>query len=250
MGSRGGPEPAASGSRSATQRRRGRLLAAYASVGLLAVTALGVILALSSGSTSTNGDPHINVASGSTNGVSPDNRSGVEPPAFGNLNLRDAARKARCVLRLHLPDEGHQHIPPTAPEPDYRTAPPASGNHVDEQQADGGYRETPRPVAVVHSLEHGRMAIQYQSDLPEQIQEELRGLYGAIYGGTLLFPNDQMSYEVAATTWTNILGCPEYRAATLEAIRVFGEETWGRYGGEAVSGLDPTAPTPATPSAP
>ena len=49
-----------------------------------------------------------------------------------------------------------------------------------------------------------------------------------MYGATLLFPNDEMPYEVAATTWTNLIGCPKYKGAiTLDAIRDFGKATWG-----------------------
>ena len=59
-----------------------------------------------------------------------------------------------------------------------------------------------------------------------------------MYGATLLFPNDKMPYEVAATTWTNLLGCPTYKGAiTLDAIRAFGKATWGKYGGEPVDGV-------------
>ncbi|HEX6689448.1 MAG TPA: DUF3105 domain-containing protein [Solirubrobacterales bacterium] len=234
-----------------TQRRRHRLLVAYASVGLVTLAILCAVLVLSTESVFTaRGDSHVNVASGSTNGVPPDSRMGIKSSGFLDLNLRDAARAASCELRLHLPDEGHKHILPSAPEPNYRTKPPASGNHVDQQQADGAYGGTPDPVSVVHSLEHGRMAIQYQPDLPERIQQELLGLYGTMYGGTLLFPNEHMPYVIAAVTWTNILGCSEYGGTvTLEAIRAFGKATWGRYGGEPVAGIDPAAPTPTKPSA-
>ena len=67
-----------------------------------------------------------------------------------------------------------------------------------------------------------------------------------MYGGTLLFPNDNMDYEVAATTWTNLIGCPEYKGAiTLDAIRAFGKATWGRYGGEPANAFSLKGPTPA-----
>ena len=50
-----------------------------------------------------------------------------------------------------------------------------------------------------------------------------------MYGATLLFPNDKMPYEVAATTWTNLLGCPTYKGqATLDAIRAFGKADLGQ----------------------
>jgi hypothetical protein len=105
----------------------------------------------------------------------------------------------------------------------------------------------PGEIFVVHSLEHGRMAIQYSPDLPEEDQLAVKGLYDTMYGGTLLFPNENMDYEVAAAAWTNLLGCPEYKGAiTLDAIRAFGKATWGRYGGEGVGAVK--GPTPVAPS--
>ena len=167
-------------------------------------------------------------------------------------NLKEAAKKAGCELRLHLQEEGHEHIPPTAPTPEYKTNPPTSGNHVEPpyQQADGAYSEMPQEIDIVHSLEHGRLEIQYCPDLPRSAQLELMGLYETMYGATLLFPNENMPYEVAATTWTNLLGCNEYKGAiTLDAIRDFGKQTWGSYGGEPVEGFPFTGPTPVEPDA-
>ncbi len=154
------------------------------------------------------------------------------------------------MLRLELEDEGHNHIPNGSEAPEYKTNPPTSGNHVEPpyQQADGAYGEMPLPIDMVHSLEHGRMQIQYSPDLPEQAQLELKGLYETMYAGTLLFPNDEMPYEVAATTWTNLLGCKKYEGAkTLDAIAAFGKQTWGRYGGEPVRAFTFTGPTPKKP---
>jgi hypothetical protein len=63
-----------------------------------------------------------------------------------------------------------------------------------------------------------------------------------------MFPNDEMPYAVAATTWTNILGCKTYEGrATLDAIRAFGKQTWGKFGGEPVHAFVFTGPTPAEP---
>jgi len=227
-------------------RGRKRLLAAYVIVALVAIIAIVAIIVLSSGPDSAaRGNPHINLDSGITNGIAPDSRVGIEPPAFEKQNLQAAAQAAGCELRLRLPEEGDEHIPASAPEPSYKTNPPTSGDHVEEQQADGAYRETPPPVSVVHSLEHGRLTIQYRPDLPERAQLELIGLFDTMYGGTLLFPNPDMPYMVAATTWTNLMGCRSYRqAVTLAAIKAIGSSTWGKFGGEQVIGLEPTAPTP------
>ncbi len=230
---------------------RRRLYAVYGVAGLIGLLVVAGIVALVAGSGGgDSGESHINQGSGSTNGVKPDERSGTTPPAVNVANLKLAAKKADCALRLHLKDEGHGHIPPTAPTPDYKTNPPTSGNHVEPpyQQADGAYSEMPGEINVVHSLEHGRMEIQYSPELPEEDQLALKGVYDTMYGGTLLFPNDNMNYEVAATTWTNLIGCPKYKGAiTLDAIRDFGKATWGRYGGEPATAFGLKGPTPVEP---
>jgi hypothetical protein len=235
---------------------RNRLIVGYAIASTVVLAIAVVVFVLAGGDDSSaapEGDAHINLNAsiGSTNGVEPDSRAGTVPAAVEVTDLRAAARKAGCDLRLGLRDEGNSHIPQGSPEPNYKTNPPTSGDHVEPpfQQADGAYSEEPKPLEVVHSLEHGRMEIQYSPDLPEKAQLELKGLYDTMYGATLLFPNDKMPYEVAATTWTNMLGCPTYKGAiTLDAVRDFGKLTWGKYGGEPVEAFTFTGPTPAEPA--
>lgn len=233
---------------------RNRLIVGYAitSTVVLAI-AVAVFVLASGGDSAPEGDAHINLNAsvGSTNGVEPDNRAGTVPAAAKVTNLAAAAKAAGCDLRLHLEDEGHDHIPVGSPAPGYKTNPPTSGNHVDPpyQQADGAYSEMPEEIDIVHSLEHGRLEIQYAPDLPEKDQLALKGLYDTMYGASLLFPNGEMPYEVAATTWTNMLACPNYKGpATLDAIRAFGKATWGKYGGESAQAFTFTGPTPAEPA--
>ena len=237
--------------------KRSRLLVAYAIVSTIVIAAAVLIFLLASGDDegeAKKGSAHINLNAsiGSTNGIVPDDRLGTAPPAAKVTNLGDAVNAAGCVLKLRLPDEGHNHIPAGSPNPGYKTNPPTSGDHVEPpyQQADGAYSETPAEIDVVHSLEHGRLAIQYSPDLDEDAQLALKGLFDTMYGATLLFPNPEMPYAVAATTWTNLLGCPQYKgAATLDAIRAFGKATWGKYGGEPVYAFTFTGPTPREPEA-
>lgn len=234
-------------------RNRNRLIVGYAiaSTVVLAVAVLIFVFASASGEVAA-GDAHINLnaAIGSTNGVEPDDRAGVPPPPVKTAALAAAARRAGCELRLELRDEGHSHIPVGSP-PEYATNPPTSGDHVEApyQQADGAYAEMPAEIDLVHTLEHGRLEVQYSPHLPEADQLQLKGLYDTMYGATLLFPNDRMPFQVAATTWTNLLGCPTYKgAATLDAIRAFGKATWGRYGGELAEAFTFTGPTPVEPA--
>jgi hypothetical protein len=236
--------------RAKTGRRR--LLAVYAVAGAVGLAVAGGIVAVIASSSGGSGESHINQGSGSTNGVKPDEREGTAPPPVEVANLNKAAKQAGCTLRLKLKDEGHEHIAPTATTPAYETNPPTSGPHAEApyQEADGAYSEMPREIFLVHSLEHGRLQIQYSPELPEEDQLALKGLYDTMYGGTLLFPNTNMDYEVAATAWTNLLGCPEYKGAiTLDAIRDFGQQVWGKYGGEPVNAFNLKGPTPLEPSA-
>jgi hypothetical protein len=230
-----------------------RLYAVYGGLGLICLLVVAGIVAVvsSSGGGGGGGEARIDLESGSTNGIPPDEREGASPPSAKVTDLKTAAKQAGCVLRLKLPDEGHNHIPPTAKTPNYKTNPPTSGSHVEPpyQQADGAYTEMPAEIDFVHSLEHGRLEIQYSPDLPEKDQLALKGLYDTMYGGSLLFPNESMPYEVAATTWTNLLGCSQYKGAiTMDAIRALGKATWGKYGNEPPEAFPFTGPTPAKPA--
>ena len=195
---------------------------------LAVVVGVGVVIA--SGGTDTNqvngedipAAAHIQVNSGFLHGVTPDGRTGTAPPALQQGDLQKAAAAAGCTLQLDLKDEGNTHITKESEIPDYGTNPPTSGNHNPEQLADGAYSEMPAPWYFVHSLEHGRIEIQYSPDLSEQDQLALKGVFDESPPGMLFFPNDEMPYDVAVTAWTQLMGCKEYKGrATLDAIRDF-----------------------------
>jgi hypothetical protein len=215
---------------------RKRLILGYGVAGALTAAVLaGIVVVIASGGGSPGGDTppaaHIDVATGSVNGVAPDARTGTPPSEVGNLDLNGAAANANCVLRLNLPDEGHSHLKPGSPPPDYQTNPPTSGNHVATpfQQADGAYRQMPDLINFVHSLEHGRIEIQYAPDLPGADQLALKGVFDESPSGMLLFPDSRMPYEVAATAWTQLMGCKKYEGAkTLDAIRDFRDQFRGQ----------------------
>jgi Protein of unknown function (DUF3105) len=218
---------------------RKRLILGYGVAAVLtAAVVAGIVIVIVSGGGGSGEDTpeaaHIDTATGSVNGVSPDAREGTSPPAVRNLDLENAAADAGCVLRVGLPDEGNTHLEPNAEPPKYRTNPPTSGDHAITPQADGAYEETPESIEFVHSLEHGRIEIQYAPDLPEADQLALKGVFDESPSGVLLFPNSRMPYEVAATAWTQLLGCKRYEGAkTLDAIRNFRDQFRGR-GPEAV----------------
>lgn len=196
---------------------------------------------------------HINEDSGSTNGLLPDEREGTPPPPVKITRLGKAVYQSRCYMQLKVPAKNVKQVPPDAPAPEYEGDIPISGPFVEppHQQADGAYLNMPDAVDQVGALNNGRLTIQYAPDLSSKIQLKLKGLYDTMYGAALFFPNDEMNYAVAATAWGNFLECPSWENQnTLDVIRAFGRQTWGKYGGEPVEDFPFTGPTPRDPAEP
>jgi hypothetical protein len=221
---------------------RRRLMAGYIVAGALTLAVVvGLVIVLASGGEGggSNGEDipenaHVQVQSGSTHNVSFDDREGTPPPPIQQGDLEKAAKAANCDLQLDLREEGNTHITSQSEIPNYGTNPPTSGDHNPDQLADGAYSEMPEPWWFVHSLEHGRIEIQYSPDLPEEDQLALKGVFDEAPDGVLFFPNPDMPYEVAATAWTQLIGCETYEGdATLDAIRDFRDIYIGQ-GPEAV----------------
>lgn len=159
-----------------------------------------------------------------------DGREGTPPPEPSEADLESAAEAAGCDLQLDLRDEGNTHLDDEdVPDVEYDTNPPTSGDHYGNPRetlsgalADGAYLEPPPVGRLVHSLEHGRVEIQYSPDLPEDDQLALKGVFDDDSEGVIFFPNPEMPYEVAVTAWTQLLGCETFEGdATLDAIQAF-----------------------------
>jgi hypothetical protein len=79
----------------------------------------------------------------------------------------------------------------------------------------------------VHTLEHGRINIQYKAGTPPETIAQLETLYNEMDGGhhLLLYENaTDMPFAVAATAWDHQLGCPTMNPQVFDAIRAFRTE--------------------------
>jgi Protein of unknown function (DUF3105) len=147
--------------------------------------------------------------------------AGGGPGAASNEELRQlrtAAAAAGCTVS-DFPSEGRSH---TTGHVTYRTNPPTSGPHAPAPAPDQEYDRAPPKENYVHSLEHGRIELQYKPGAPAAVREALRGVYREFTHHMLLFPNNtEMPYEVAATAWKHRLGCPHYNSRVPDALRRF-----------------------------
>ena len=193
--------------RAATEARRRKRLVAYVAGGLLALAAVAAgAFALNGrgGDAGPLGDP-----SGYPGGTAP-------PPR--ETQLGPAVQASGCRLES-FESEGAEHVQGGV---DYKSNPPHSGDHSEVAAEDQAFREAPRTEELVHSLEHGRIVIHYKPGLADEVRGGLKALYDEDPYHVILTPNATgMPYEVAATAWRKVLGCPRMNDRVYDAIRAF-----------------------------
>jgi hypothetical protein len=68
----------------------------------------------------------------------------------------------------------------------------------------------------------------YKPDLPEREQLKLKGMVDEDFRNVLMFQDEKMPWEVAATAWGHYIGCKQYSEKVLDAIRAFRDRYRGR----------------------
>ena len=146
-------------------------------------------------------------------------------PAQETSDYEAAAKAAGCTLS-NPPFEAAGHDDKDFTASDYKTNPPTSGTHNPEWYDDGVYEPgtTPRLGMLVHTLEHGRVNVQYKKGTPAATVSRLEALVAEQNEGyhMLLYENTtDMDAAVAATAWTHSLTCPSMNEKVFDAIRTF-----------------------------
>lgn len=103
----------------------------------------------------------------------------------------------------------------------FRTDPPAGGPHGPQPARSGTYLKgnVPDDGAVVHALEHGRVAIWFSPQLAPADIDALAGLADVRRGMTLVLARPSLpAGQVAATAWHKRLICPSLQ---VDALRRF-----------------------------
>jgi hypothetical protein len=201
--------------KSAASKKRLQLVGG-AVLGLAAIAAVVVALVVGLG-----GDDETTAG----NNEPSDAAAAVKLPAQKTSDLDAAAKAAGCTL-THPEYEGAGHEEKDFKPSDYRTNPPTSGAHFPEWYDDGVYAPgtVPKLGMLVHTLEHGRINVQYAKGTPAEdvaklealLQEQNEGYHMLLYENTT-----GMDAQVAATAWTQSLTCPEMNDEVFDAIRTF-----------------------------
>jgi hypothetical protein len=133
-------------------------------------------------------------------------------------DLAAAAKAAGCVIQ-NPRSEGREH---TTKLQNYKSEPPTSGPHNPVPASDAAYLKNPGEEHLVHALEHGRVIYWFKPNAPAPVRGDLHALYNEDKALVILTPNARpMPYQVAASAWTHLIGCPVYNDKVPDAFRAF-----------------------------
>jgi hypothetical protein len=151
----------------------------------------------------------------------------VELPLQQTADLEEAVEAAGCeIYDRQVRTAEHEDREFTAD--DYDHNPPVGGNHTPVWYEDGIYEPGASSDLgmLVHTLEHGRINVQYSADASDATVEQLEALLAETEGyHMLLYENaTDMPYEVAATAWGHAVGCEEMSDDVFDVLRTFRTE--------------------------
>ena len=199
---------------SASARKRLQLVGGVV-LGIAAVAVIVVVFVLGTGGDDEN------------EAQTPDSAdaANVTLPPQATSNYEEAAKAAGCTL-TNPKFEGSSHEEKDFKASDFKTNPPTSGNHFPDWYDDGVYAPgtTDNLGMLVHTLEHGRIDVQYKPGTPAADVKQLEALLAEQNDGyhMLLYENTTgMEAQVAATAWTHSLTCAEMNDKVFDAIRTF-----------------------------
>lgn len=135
---------------------------------------------------------------------------------LGAIGMLLSQNLMRPSLGRTTADEGRNHVNAGTPL-NFRSNPPASGEHYPVWSRPGAYTEPQDPGNWVHSLEHGYVVVLYNcpSACPELVSQ-LRTFYDAVpksqrygYQKLVITPYAQLEGQLAMVSWARVLELPE-----------------------------------------
>ena len=198
-----------------------------------AILVLGIIGALLAVVLAGGSDDSGSSGGGDPGGASVSYPDGGEVPAQKEADLGAAMKVAGCkdeVVVDHPYDDpkGIHTADPNEVIP-YKSEPPALGRHYQVPIEDNIYEDEQPVTHVVHSLEHGRIVIWLNPDLPSDQLAQFKALYEEDPYHVIMLPRSEIKEPFAVSAWVgettgHILRCKEVNEGTWDAIRAFKEK--------------------------
>lgn len=102
-----------------------------------------------------------------------------------------------------FPIEGANHVA-EGTEVEYKTNPPASGDHYGVPANWGVYDHKIPDEAAVHNLEHGGVWIAYHPRIPDEVRERLAEMTRKSSSKVILTPREANDADIALVSWGRI----------------------------------------------
>ncbi|HEX3256069.1 MAG TPA: DUF3105 domain-containing protein [Gaiellaceae bacterium] len=144
----------------------------------------------------------------------------------------EASGQDGVCTRQTFPPMGRQHIEKLSKGFQYNSFPPTSGPHYPPgPKAPVVWNVYDAPldeVAVVHNLEHGGVVVQYGSDVPASVVQQIVQWYQPDPNGIVVapLPDDvhaprpaDASKKIYLTAWTHLMTCPTFDKGAFDHFR-------------------------------
>ena len=154
---------------------------------------------------------------------------GGEIPDQQEADLPAAMKAAGCKDETIESQGAGDHTTDPNEVVEYDSEPPSIGRHYQEWPEDDIYEEAPPTTHVVHTLEHGRVLVWLDPDLPEEQRAQFKALYDEDPYHVIMLPREELKEPFAVTAWAgqstgHTLRCKDVNESTWDAIRAFKEK--------------------------
>lgn len=129
-----------------------------------------------------------------------------------------AIADAGCAQET-FPSQGRQHVDKLEEGFEYNSFPPTSGPHDAQPAIWNIYDEPPGERHLLHSLEHGGIAVQYGDGVPDATVAAIRTWYEqSDRKGIIVAPLPGLGGKVALSAWTHLATCPGFDAKATDTF--------------------------------
>jgi hypothetical protein len=142
----------------------------------------------------------------------------------GGSNAKAAAKTivaAGCQYHHYpeLPRIPHYTTLTPSPPPKWNSFPPTSGRHYYQPIPFDQYTEALPEIRLVHNLEHGAVILQYGDKVPQAQIDAITAWYQKDANAVVVAPLPKLGAKVALTAWTQWAECTGFNKKAADAFR-------------------------------